>query len=160
MKKTTIFITIIIFLAIGSAQAQYKLGVGLRLNYGYGLSIKYNMSRSKAFEGILYSRWRGINLTGLYEVHQTAFKVNTWRWYYGVGGHVGYWGNGNRYGNPWFDNNNNNTILGADGILGLEHTFKEIPLNLSIDWKPAFNIVGYTGLWLDDIALTARLAIK
>lgn len=160
MKKTTILSTIIIFLAIGSAQAQYKLGVGVRLNYGYGLSVKYNMSRSKAFEGILYSRWRGINLTGLYEVHQTAFKVNTWRWYYGVGGHVGYWGDGNRYGNPWFDNNNNNTVLGADGILGLEYTFREIPLNLSIDWKPAFNIIGYTGLWLDDIALTARLAIK
>lgn len=160
MKKTAFITALLITLSIASAQAQYKLGVGLRLNYGYGISVKYNMNRSKSFEGIVYSRWRGVNFTGLYEIHKPAFQAQNWRWYYGVGGHLGYWKDGGRYGNPWFENNNSNTVIGADGIVGLEYTFKQAPLNLSVDWKPAFNIVGYTGLWLDDIAVTARLAIK
>lgn len=160
MRRITFLMLLMITCASISATAQYKLGVGVRLNYGYGLSVKYNQNRSKAFEGIVYSRWRGVNFTGLYEVHNTAFKTPNCRWYYGVGGHVGYWKDGGRYGNPWFETYSSNTVVGADGILGLEYTFKEIPLNFSVDWKPAFNIFGYTGLWLDDVAITARLAIK
>lgn len=151
---------IIFSLTSASAQSDYKTGVGLRLNNGYGLSIKHNMTERKSIEGIVYTRWRGINITGLYEIHAPAFQTAGWRWYYGVGGHVGVWGNGAQYGNPWFDNNESHAIVGADGILGLEYTFREIPLNLSIDWKPAINLIGYQGLWLDDVALTARFAIK
>ena len=143
-----------------SAQHAYKAGVGVRLNYGYGLSVKYNMTQKKSVEGIVYTRWRGINITGLYEIHAPAFKTAGWRWYYGIGGHIGVWRDGPRYGNPWFDGPGPYTVLGADGILGLEYTFKEIPLNLSLDWKPAINLIGYQGLWLDDVAVTARFAIK
>jgi len=28
-------------------------------------------------------------------------------------------------------------IAGFDGIIGLDYTFQTIPLNLSLDWKPA-----------------------
>ncbi|UTA69623.1 hypothetical protein [Emticicia sp. 21SJ11W-3] len=161
MRKLFLLTGLIIFsITAATAQSDYKTGVGLRLNYGYGLSIKHNMSERKAIEGIVYTRWRGINITGLYEIHAPAFQTAGWRWYYGVGGHVGVWGNGGQYGNPWFDNNDSHAIVGADGILGLEYTFREIPLNLSVDWKPAINVIGYQGLWLDDIALTARFAIK
>ncbi len=152
--------TFLIIISLTTAQAQYKLGIGARLNYGYGLSVKYKMNNKEAVEGILYSRWQGVNLTGLYEIHKAAFQTPNWRWYYGVGGHVGFWRDGGRYGNPWFDNNDNHTVIGADGILGLEYTFREIPLNLSLDWKPAINLIGYQGVWLDDIAVTARIAIK
>lgn len=140
--------------------AQYKTGVGLRLNEGYGLSVKHNMNIRKSVEGIMYARWGGFNLTGLYEVHDRAFRTAGWRWYYGVGGHIGFWGNGKQHGNPWFNDEGSYTVLGADGIVGLEYTFRAIPLNLSLDWKPAMNIVGYSGLWIDDVAVTLRLAIK
>jgi hypothetical protein len=160
MKKTALLFALFTLITIVSAHAQYKLGIGARLNYGYGLSVKYKMTSAKAFEGILYTRWHGVNITGLYEIHKPAFQTPNWNWYYGIGGHIGFWGDGKRYGNPWFENNNSTTILGADGILGLEYTFKEIPLNLSLDWKPALNLIGYRGLWLDDVAVTARFAIK
>mgnify|MGYP001615571992 CR=1 FL=1 len=31
-------------------------------------------------------------------------------------------------------------ILGVDGIIGLEYVFDGVPINLSLDYKPSFNI--------------------
>jgi hypothetical protein len=47
-------------------------------------------------------------------------------------------------------------VIGVDGQIGLEYVFEEIPLNLSIDWKPAFNIIGITNFWAGDAALSVR----
>jgi hypothetical protein len=33
--------------------------------------------------------------------------------------------------------------------LGLEFHFSAVSINLSVDWKPAFNLVGYSGFWAD-----------
>jgi hypothetical protein len=49
----------------------------------------------------------------------------------------------------WSSNNNAYTVIGIGGILGLEYNFNEIPINISIDWKPAFNIIGHTSFWGD-----------
>jgi len=32
-----------------------------------------------------------------------------------------------------------------DGILGLEYTFSEAPINLSLDWKPEIELTPYNG---------------
>jgi hypothetical protein len=34
--------------------------------------------------------------------------------------------------------------FGIDGVLGLDYKIKGAPLNLSIDWQPSFNFVGYS----------------
>ncbi len=36
-------------------------------------------------------------------------------------------------------------VIGIDGILGLEYTFDEIPLNLSLDILPSLNLIGSSG---------------
>jgi len=46
--------------------------------------------------------------------------------------------------------------VGIDFILGLENNFKEIPFNISIDWKPAYNLTGYSGFWADGGAISIR----
>ena len=48
------------------------------------------------------------------------------------------------------------SVIGIDGILGMEYNIQEIPFNISLDWKPAFNLIGYTGFWGDEIALSIR----
>ena len=48
------------------------------------------------------------------------------------------------------------TVIGIDGIIGLEYSFTEIPINVSIDWKPVLNIIGYSGFWGDGGALSVR----
>jgi hypothetical protein len=140
------FLTVIMMAGLAALMSgqEYKTALGLRGGFSSGITIKHFKNYKAAFEGLLTSRWQGFSVTGLYEIHHQAFDVSHLTWYYGGGAHLGFyngdyvsWG---RYGSAY-------TVVGLDGILGLEYTFQEIPINLGIDWKPALNLVGYSGLW-------------
>lgn len=153
MKKIGLAI-LLSFLAFSFSHAQdYRTGVGVRGGFANGITIKHFVSSKAAFEGIIASRWRGLELTGLYEIHGRAFNTNRLNWYVGFGGHVGFW-NG-KY-TKWGELERSYAVVGIDGILGLEYNFTEIPINISIDWKPAYNLFGYTGFWADGGALSIR----
>jgi hypothetical protein len=155
MRKL-IIICIIAFGSFTASQAQdYNTAIGVRAGVGTGLTIKHFVSERAALEGIIASRWRGIELTLLYEIHNQAFNTQRLNWYYGFGGHVGFW-DGRHTHNRWGESDRQYTVIGLDGILGLEYNFREIPFNISIDWKPAFNLVGYRGWWGDTGALSIR----
>ncbi len=157
MKKYLLLFTLIFSLSATGFGQDYETAGGVRGGFYNGLTIKKFISEKSAFEGILTSRWVGFNVTGLYELHSMdAFDVDRLNWYYGIGGHLGYY-NGSSY-SYW----NSSTVtgyamvLGIDGILGLEYNFEEIPINVSVDWKPAFNLLGYTGFLGDGGALSIR----
>lgn len=153
MKK--ILLTLIVMLGIGlSAQAQdYSTGIGFRGGLANGVTIKHFIGNTTALEGILLTRWSGFSVTGLYELHkQDAFGVDRLNWYYGAGAHLGLYDGANT---TWGDNQNY-VIIGIDGILGIEYNFEEIPINISVDWKPALNLIGYSGFWADGGALSIR----
>jgi hypothetical protein len=153
MKK--IFITLfIVFSLISVSKAQdYNTGIGLRAGYYNGLTIKHFIRTNTALEGIFTSRWRGLRVTGLYEKEYSIANADGLNWYFGGGAHIGFW-NGD-YVN-WGETGSQYTVVGLDAILGLEYNFREVPLNLSLDWKPAFNFVGYSGAWADGGALSIR----
>lgn len=131
----------------------YQTGIGIRGGLYNGVTVKHFINANQAIEGILTSRWRGFNLTGLYEIDNTLTPARL-HWYYGVGGHIGFW---NGYKNhPWFKDDRSYTVIGIDGIIGLEYNIEEIPVNISLDWKPAFNLIGYQGFWGDTFALSIR----
>ena len=153
MKKILMTIIVIFCIVTFSNAQDYNTGIGLRGGLSNGLTIKHFLGEKVAIEGILTSRWSGFSITGLYEIHNQAFGVDRLNWYYGFGGHVGFW-NGDDV--KWADDNSNYTVIGIDGILGMEYNFNEIPINLSIDWKPAFNIIGYSGFWGDGGAISIR----
>lgn len=155
MKKT--IITLSFFLSMLSfADAQYyNTGIGVRGGFSNGITLKHFVGNQTAVEGILSTRWRGFIVTGLVEFHR-QFEVDRLQWYYGFGAHVGFWDNDNNGKNPFFDRDERGTVIGVDGILGLEYSFAEVPFNLSLDWKPAFNLVGYSGFWGDGGALSLR----
>jgi hypothetical protein len=138
----------------GNAQ-DYNTGIGLRGGFASGLTIKHFVTSKAAFEGILASRWRGIEVTGLYEVHGRAFQTERMKWFIGFGAHVGFW-NGDYTHKYWGEPGESYTVVGLDGILGLEYSFVEVPFNIGIDWKPAFNFYGYSGFWADGGALSIR----
>ncbi len=154
MMKKLLIATVFVFSLVFNLSAQsYQTGIGLRGGFSNGLTIKHFLTESTAVEGILSTRWRGFLITGLYELERTT-SVSGLDWYYGIGGHVGFW-NRVRDNNPFFDNDGG-TVVGVDGIIGIEYTFDEIPINLSLDWKPAFNLIGYTGFWGDNGAFSIR----
>ena len=161
MKKI-IVISFVFFASTFALNAQdYRTGIGLRGGTSQGLSIKHFISYESALEGIVSTRWRGLMITGLYEIEKPAFSVYGLSWYYGGGAHIGFW-NDTYYNIPWadIDHNGNYAVLGVDGIIGIEYTFIEVPINISLDWKPAMNFFGYTGLWGDGGAVTIRYVIR
>jgi hypothetical protein len=151
MKKIFIcLIFMICSLAVTEAQ-DYENSVGIRLGPSNGVSLKHFFSTNDAIEGIISLRWGGFNLTGLYERHQTVFNTDGMYFLYGAGGHAGFYDS-----NPWVNNNNSVSVIGIDGIIGLEYVFRDIPFNISLDYKPALNFIGYWGLWNDEVALSFR----
>ncbi len=139
MKKALLVIIIVAGLAISSYGQDYKTAIGLRAGVPYGLTVKHFVSQQNAFEGILASRWGGFVATVLYENEHWTGEYPGLNWFFGVGAHVGFWNN-----NPYVTGDGG-SVIGLDGILGLEYTFDEIPLNLSLDIMPSFNLIGSTG---------------
>jgi hypothetical protein len=147
MKKlfiTSVFLLCIVLMANGQ---DYKNAIGLRLGWSYGLTFKHFISEKSALEGIADYRWGGLGITGLYEIHNNLADVEGLNWYFGGGAHVGFYGTS--YGGG------SGTFVGIDGILGLEYNFKDLPINISADWKPAFTF-GYSHFGADNGALSVR----
>lgn len=153
MKNLLITLILLLFFITENKAQDYNTGIGLRGGWASGLTVKHFLHGNRAVEGIFDSRWHGFSITGLYEVHHQAFNTDRLNWYYGVGGHIGFW-NGRYYRD--YHNDTDYTVIGVDGILGLEYNFKEIPFNIGVDWKPAFNISDDSGFWGDGGAFSIR----
>lgn len=159
MRKLMLIVFGVVFFALTSeVKAQsYATGIGLRSGVSNGLTVKHFIESDLALEGILHSRWRGLMITGLIEKHKDISEVRGLRWFYGGGAHIGSW-NGNR-NPPWAEPNfGGATVFGIDGIIGLDYIFTDVPINLSLDYKPAFNITHSAGFWGDEVALSIRFA--
>ncbi len=154
MRKILLTFSLFVMTAVAVNAHDYNTGIGVRGGFSNGLTVKHFIGSNSALEAFVASRWRGFNITGLYEIHAQAFGVPRLHWYYGGGGHIGFWNGGKNH--PWFDEGDSHSVIGIDGILGMEYNIQEIPFNISLDWKPAFNLIGYTGFWGDEIALSIR----
>ncbi len=155
MKKLLFTIIVPLFLILSAGAQDYNTGIGFRGGLSNGLTIKHFISYNSAIEGLLSTRWRGFHITGLYEIHNQVFGTPRLNWYYGAGAHIGFW-DGHR-DHPWFkDDVNSHSVIGIDGIIGIEYNIEPIPFNISLDWKPGLNILGYTGFWSDELALSLR----
>lgn len=153
MKKIILTLTLVIFMSAFASAQDYNTGIGLRLGTSQGVTVKHFFSQRSALEGLLATRWSGFEITGLYEAHNQAFDVERLNWYFGGGGHIGFW-NGNR--TYWGERGVNYAVIGIDGILGIEYNFREVPINVSLDWNPMFNLTGYSGFWADGGAISIR----
>jgi hypothetical protein len=161
MKKRFIFICLLLMFSAGGLTTYgqlYNTGVGARLGFFNGLTVKHFMQEGRAIEGIFATRWNGFIITGLYEYQQQFPDVNNLEWFVGGGAHVGFW-NTNRYPGRTF-NDGSHSVFGLDLIVGVEYTFDEFPFSASIDWKPAFNILGDTSWWGDGLALSIRYTFR
>jgi hypothetical protein len=142
MRKViiTLFLTII-FIVTASAQ-DYNTSLGLRAGVPYGVTVKHFFDKYDALEGIVAARYQGLVITGLWEREGWTGHYPGLNWYWGAGAHVGFWNEGT---NPNIESTYNGAVFGVDGVLGLEYTFDDFPLNLSLDILPTVNLLGSTG---------------
>ncbi len=155
MKKTALILGFAALLSLSAAAQQYDKAIGIRGGLFNGVTYKQAISSNTYLEGIASFRWNGFMVTGLYEITKPIdSNAPGLDWYYGFGAHVGFYDD-NENG-PWDEGDFDGPMIGADGILGMEYTFGEVPVNLSLDWKPAINLFGYDGFWSDNVALSIR----
>ncbi|MBD3316736.1 MAG: hypothetical protein GF344_13185 [Chitinivibrionales bacterium] len=140
------------------AQTDYAVGAGFRVGPSNGITLKASAGGVGAFEAVIHSRFSGLYLCGLYEIHQAAFRAENINFYYGIGGHVGAWDGVKRYRSPAADDAA--VSVGIDGIVGLEATFRTIPFAVSLDWKPLVHVYQTTEFWVDEIGFSVRYIIK
>lgn len=144
MRK--LFIAIILITITPSVNAQkmalgydYKTAIGVKFFPG-AISIKTFTKQDLALEGLLYFWDYGTRFTGLYVIHGDINGVDGLKYYIGPGAHIGFWNN------TWKDHypsRSDGLMLGVDGVLGLDYKINGAPINVSLDWQPSFNFVGY-----------------
>lgn len=116
----------------------YKTAIGVKIWTGAGVSIKTFIKDNHALEFIGYfDRW-GTRITGLYEIHGNLSSEGSLKWYVGPGAHVGLY--------------KGITAVGVDGVVGIDYKFSNLPLNIALDWQPAFELGsgdrnGFYGNW-------------
>ena len=144
----TIVVTGTLLLLSFHTQAQYKHQAGVRLGsidqaLSSGFSYRYFMNEKSAIEGIVNLRSEAIGLGALYERFNAINGVKGLQWFYGAGAYVAFEGNNN---------------FGATGIVGMDYTFPEVPVNLSVDWKPELNFIDNVAFRASAVAVSVRFA--
>lgn len=129
---------------MGNAQ-DYRRGIGLRGDFFSGITFKQFVSSSDAFEIAGAFHYRGLFLAGQYQRHTNAFDVPGLNWYYGFGGHAGFYDGRNH---PVWQASGSRTQLGANGVVGIEYKIDEIPISVGLDLIPALDIIEVTRFWI------------
>ena len=141
---------------LNNAQAQdYRTALGVRLSSAAAMqnnsvSIKHFITEKTAIEG-LFTFGDPLSLGALVEFHK-PLAASGLNYFYGAGGYVGF----TKTYNVNTNKNETDPNFGAQGIIGLDYKFNNIPLNLSLDWKPELNIVSDINFEPAAIGFTAR----
>jgi len=126
----------------------YKTAIGLRLSsndasVNNSISVKQFINKVVALEGLLSIDPAAVGV--LAEVHQPVSSAPGLRWLFGGGGFIGF---------------KNGISLGAQGILGLDYKFINLPVNFSVDWKPELDFTNDFRFEPAAVGLSVRFALK
>ena len=108
-----------------SAQ-EYNWAVGVRAGGFNGLTVKQNKGANALEFGASWDMANYLNVDAVY-LWQQPVITDGFTLYYGAGPYVGLWDNA--------------FALGAEGVIGLEYQIPEAPIALSLDYRPAINVI-------------------
>ena len=137
------------------AAQDYKTALGVRLSssaamVNNAISIKHFINQKVAIEGLL-SFGDPLAIGALVEFHKPLASSGL-TYFYGGGGYIGFV----KKVNPTTLKTNTDPNFGAQGVIGLDYKFTNVPLNISLDWKPELNIVSDINFEPAAIGFTAR----
>ncbi len=156
--KRILFI-LLLTTGIGSftaVQAQhYRTALGVRLSSSNAMqnnsvTFKQFITQSTAIEA-LFTFGDPLALGALVEFHKPLSAAGL-TYFYGAGGYVGFV----KTLNVNTQKTSTDPNFGAQGIIGLDYKFNNIPLNISLDWKPELNIVSDINFEPAAVGFTAR----
>lgn len=143
MKK--IIIAIVALFAMSTAANAQLSDLGVRFNGGYGygaeLSALWGMGGNRLETDLgwnLGDHWNAISFAAVYQ--WTGEIGSGFGWFAGVGGWLGMWSHDANY--VGVDNDGFNLALA--GQAGIEYNFDAIPIQLSLDVRPRFNLIPST----------------
>ena len=143
MKRLSAFLVVMITAVCANAQmnegSEYRTALGVKV-YPGAVTLKHFFQPNRAAEALGYISSDGFRLTGLYEQHYDIASVEGLKWFVGGGAHFGIWSD--NWKNKYPDRSAG-FAFGVDGVIGLDYKLPGIPLNLSFDWQPSFNLIGY-----------------
>jgi hypothetical protein len=130
MKKSILlsFFIVSLFLSAGVNAQDYKSAIGGKLGYGLVASYKTFMSENNAIELFGGLRWGGLVAGAFYQKHKDIDNVENLRWFLGGGATATTWTFGTLDAGY--------IELAAHFDIGLEYTFTDMPLNVSVDYAP------------------------
>jgi hypothetical protein len=145
---------------VNSVNAQdYKTALGVRLSsqtamQNNSISIKHFISEKTAIEG-LFTFGDPLALGVLLEFHK-PLSASGLTYFYGGGGYLGFV----KKVNTNTQKTTTDPNFGAQGVIGLDYKFANVPLNLSLDWKPELNIVSDINFEPAAIGFSARFTFR
>ena len=155
MKSILIaFFLVLLISSVAVAQSRstnsssYRTALGVKVWDGAGISLKHFFTGNNAGELIGYFYRNGFRLTGLYEIHGDISGAPGLKWYAGPGVHIGFYDGGYYHRGYYYGDSHTN--VGIDGVIGLDYKFRGAPINMSLDWQPAFEFgdgPGFYGSW-------------
>lgn len=157
MKKIAIVCSLIA--VIGATQAvsaqDYKTALGVRLSssnamQNNSISIKHFINEKTAIEG-LFTFGDPLAIGALLEFHKPLSAPGL-RYFYGAGGYIAF----EKKVNVTTQKTSTDPNFGAQGVIGLDYKFNNIPLNITLDWKPELNIVSDINFEPAAIGFSAR----
>lgn len=148
MKKMSLMLLLTAAGFMAKAQ-NYQTGVGIRFSsndaaINNSITVKHFLSDKTAIEGLI-SFGDPFAIGALVALHQDIESVAGLQWFYGGGAYVGFGGRRN---------------VGAQGVLGLDYKFNNLPINLSLDWKPELNLIRQLSFEPAAVGLSARFTLK
>ena len=140
----TFIVSLILLFSCSRLSAQssttYNRAIGIKLPGGVAVSYKQFVTDYQNVEAEAMFWNHGFRAVGLYEFNWDIRGIDGLRWYVGPGAHLGAWNNDDSK-----QSNNSKIGFGIDGVIGLDYKLTDLPLNISLDWQPAIDLIGSTG---------------
>lgn len=160
MKK--LLLSLLLLTSFYSFSQNYSTAIGIKSGYpGHGsINLKKFMGPNMAVDALFGSNFSSFSkylwAQCLFEYNKNIINGSGFNYYLGAGPSVGiftagsYSKNGKSFSGPWG---------GVTGVIGIEHTFASIPLNIGVEAGPYINLMPQ--IYIDgQVAVAVRFAIQ
>ncbi|MBN2683467.1 MAG: hypothetical protein JXR58_13315 [Bacteroidales bacterium] len=167
--KLKIIILILCLNTTGLLAQDYIQAVGYRGGFTNGITGKMFVDAETAYEGLVAFRYGGIH----FAAYKLKHKAANWKYsdklfvFTGFGVHAGFFNNYDTYNflSPFratYKRNITYSVIGLDGVLGLEYRFIKHPFVAAIDFNPFFDLFGpnYFNMHINNFAISIKYCLQ